>query len=149
MVDDEHMDPETASRVSQLAKNLKDLHLATSAEEAYARAKEIIMGTATQGQEKSIKELMQEAGVTQQDLQKAKELLAQEEDELNKLKKELTELKAKQLEETMHHGEHVNETEKLDEELIDEEHDIGVVEENIEAAEEVQEEKKEEQPKDE
>jgi len=142
MVDDERIDPESAGRISQLAKNLKDLHLATSAEEAYARAKEIILGTATQGQEKSIKELMTEAGVTQQDLQKAKELLKQEEEELSKLKKELTDLKAKQIEETMHHGEHVSETEKLDEELIEEEHDIGVVEENVEVAEEVQEEPK-------
>jgi hypothetical protein len=142
MVDDERIDPEAAGRISQLAKNLKDLHLATSAEEAYARAKEIILGTATQGQEKSIKELMTEAGVTQQDLQKAKELLKQEEEELSKLKKELTDLKAKQIEETMHHGEHVSETEKLDEELIEEEHDIGVVEENVEVAEEVQKEPK-------
>jgi hypothetical protein len=142
MVDDERIDPEAAGRISQLAKNLKDLHLASSAEEAYARAKEIILGTATQGQEKSIKELMTEAGVTQQDLQKAKELLKQEEEELSKLKKELTDLKAKQIEETMRHGEHVSETEKLDEELIEEEHDIGVVEENVEVAEEVQKEPK-------
>jgi hypothetical protein len=142
MVDDERMDPEAAGRISQLAKNLKDLHLASSAEEAYARAKEIILGTASQGQEKSIKELMTEAGVTQQDLQKAKELLAKEEEELNKMKKELIDLKAEQLKETMHHGEHVSETEKLDEELIEEEHDIGVVEENVEVAEEVQEEPK-------
>jgi hypothetical protein len=143
MVDDERIDPEAAGRISSLAKNLKDLHLASSAEEAYARAKEIILGTAVQGQEKSVKELMQEAGVTQQDLEKAKELLAQEEAELQKLKKELTELKAKQLEETMQHSEHVQETENVDKEIIEDEHDIGVLEENVEVAEEVQEEKKE------
>ncbi len=73
------MDAETAEKISHLAKNLKDLHLASSAEEAYERAKEIILGTATQGQEKSVKELMQEAGVTQKDLEKAKELLKKEE----------------------------------------------------------------------
>lgn len=137
------MDANSAERISQLAKNLKDLHLAASAEEAYERAKEIVLGTATQGNEKSVKELMQEAGVTQKDLEHAKDLLKQEEQELQKLKKELTELKAKQLEEGMEHAEHTNETEKLDQELAEDEHDVGVVEENIDVAEDVQGEKRE------
>ncbi|MEM4240207.1 MAG: hypothetical protein QXM31_01595 [Candidatus Woesearchaeota archaeon] len=142
----EEVDANTAEKISKLAKNLKDLHLASSAEEAYARAKEIILGTRSEGQEKSIKEMMQEAGVTQHDLDEAKALLRQEEEELNKLKKEITDLKAKQIEESMHHSEHILETEKLDKELAEEEHDIGVVEENIEIAEEVQEEKQEDNP---
>lgn len=133
------MDANTAERISQLAKNLKDLHLAASAEEAYERAKEIVLGTATQGNEKSVNELMQEAGVTQKDLEHAKDLLKQEEQELQKLKKELTELKAKQLEEGMEHAEHTNETEELDQELVEDEHDVGVVEENVDVAEQVQE----------
>jgi len=133
------MDADTAGRISQLAKNLKDLHLAASAEEAYERAKEIIIGTATQGQDKSLKEMMTEAGVTQKDLEKAKELLKQEEKALEELKKELTDLKAKQLEEGMHHAEHSAEAEKLDEELVNEEHDLGVLEENVDVAEQVQE----------
>ena len=136
------MDANTAERISQLAKNLKDLHLAASAEEAYERAKGIILGTATQGNEKSVKELMQEAGVTQKDLAHAKDLLKQEEQELQKLKKELTDLKAKQIEEGMEHAEHTQETEKLDDELAQDEHDVGVVEENVEAAEQVQESEK-------
>lgn len=136
---DEGMDTATAEKISQLAKNLKDLHLAASAEEAYARAKEIILGTAVQGQEKSVQDLMQEAGVTLKDLVKAKELLKQEEEELRKLKKELTALKAKQLEETMHHAEHASEIEKLDKELVEQEYDVGVVEENVDVAEQVQE----------
>jgi hypothetical protein len=137
------MDAETAEKISQLAKNLKDLHLATSTEEAYERAREIILGTATQGQEKSIKEMMQEAGVTQKDLQKAKELLKKEEEELHKLKKELEELKQKQDDDTEHHEEHAQETKELDEELVENEHDVGVVEENIDTAEEVQKEESE------
>ena len=135
------MDANTAERISQLAKNLKNMHLAASAEEAYARAKEIVLGTATQGNEKSVKELMQEAGVTQKDLEHAKNLLKQEEQELQKLKKELTELKAKQIEEGMEHAEHTQETEKLDDELAQDEHDVGVVEENLDVAEDVQNEK--------
>jgi len=133
------MDAESASRISQLAKNLKDLHLAATHEEAYERAKEMILGApVSAGQEKSVKELMKEAGVTMKDLEHAKDLLKQEEAELEKLKKELTELKAKQLEETMHHAEHASETEKLDEELVEAEHDVGVVEDNVDIADEVQ-----------
>jgi hypothetical protein len=82
--------------------------------------------------------MLNEAGVTQKDLEHAKELLKQEEQELQKLKEELTELKAKQLEEGMHHAEHSAEAEKLDQELIDEERDVGVVEENVDVAEQVQ-----------
>ncbi len=134
------MDANTAERINQLAKSLKDLHLAATMEEAYERAKQIILGTSTQGQEKSIKELMQDAGMTEGDLRKAKELLKQEEQALKELKKELTELKTKQLEETMHHAEHTQETEQLDKELVEDEHDVGVVEENVDVAEQVQEE---------
>lgn len=139
----EEIDAKTAEKISNLARNLKELHLASSAEEAYARAKEIILGTRAEGEEKSIKELMQEAGITQHDLDEAKALLKQEEEELSKLKKEITELKARQLEESMHHAEHSAETERLDKELVEEEYDVGVLEENIEVAEEVQKEKKE------
>ncbi len=138
------MDEGTAERISQLAKNLKGLHLAVSEEEAYRRAKEIVLGTVAPGTEKSVKELMQEAGVTLKDLQKAKDLLSDEEQALRELKKELTDLKAKQLEETMHHAEHTNEAEKLDQELSQHEHDVGVVEENVDAAEQVQEKRREE-----
>ena len=139
------MDANTAERVSQLAKNLKDLHLATTAEEAYERAKEIIMGTAVQGTDKSIKELMSDAGMTQQDLAKAKELLKEEEKALQELKQELEELKAKQSEETGHHTAHQKQTEELDQDLIDAEHDVGVLEENVDVAEQIQEEDSEKQ----
>jgi sugar phosphate isomerase/epimerase len=139
------MDANTAERVSQLAKNLKDLHLATTAEEAYERAKEIITGTAAQGTDKSIKELMTDAGMTRQDLQKAKELLKEEEKALRELKKELEELKAKQAEEAGHHDAHQKETAELDQDLIDAEHDVGVLEENVDLAEDVQEEDSEKQ----
>ncbi len=132
------MEDDNSARISQLAKNLKDLHLAASSEEAYARAKEIILGTSTQGSEKSIKDMMQEAGVTQNDLEKAKALLKEEEKALQELKDELTELKAKQLEEGMEHAEHSREAEMLDQELAQDEHDVGLVEENVDVAEEVQ-----------
>jgi hypothetical protein len=137
------MDANTVERINQLAKNLKDLHLAASSEEAYERAKEIILGTDTQGQEKSVKELMAEQGVTAKDLEKAKELLKEEEKALQELKEELTELKTKQLQAAMEKGGHDAEAEKLDKELTEDEYDLGVLEENVDVAEEVQEQEKE------
>ena len=38
------LDAQTAERISALAKSLKDLHLAATSEEAYARAREILLG---------------------------------------------------------------------------------------------------------
>lgn len=139
------MDTETAERVSQLAKNLKDLHLAATTEEAYERAKEIILGSSSEGQEKSLKDIMQDAGITQKELKKAKELLEEESKALEKLKHELSDLKAKQLEGTMQHSEHSNETEKLDKELVEAEHGLGIAEENLDVAEQVQEEQEDKQ----
>lgn len=133
---DTEISTETAEKISQLAKSLKDLHLAASAEEAFERAKEIILGTPAQGHEKSAQELMGE--VTLKDLQKAKELLEQEEKTLKSLKKELDELKEKQQSETQHHDEHKQETEDIDNSLTEDEYDVGVVEENVEVSDEVQ-----------
>lgn len=109
-------------------------------EEALARAKDIILGSTTSGTEKSVQKIMQDSGVTLNDLQRAKELLKEEAKALGELKKELTELKAKQLKETMEHSEHQEETEQLDKELVKDEYGVGVAEDNVEAAEQVQEE---------
>jgi len=132
------MDAETAGKISKLAKNLKDLHLAASAEEAYERAKDIITGSATHGAEKSVNELMAESGVTQGELTKAKELLKEEERMLKQLQEELNALKTKQLEESLHHEEHKENEEQLDQDIINNEHDVGVVEENLDLADDVQ-----------
>lgn len=59
------MDELTSERITQLAKSLKDHHLAGSMEDAYKRAKEIVLTTGS-GQEKSIKELMQDSNMDQQ-----------------------------------------------------------------------------------
>ena len=135
------MDADTAAKISKLAKNLKDLHLAASTEEAYERAKDIITGNATQGAEKSVNELMAESGVTKEELAKAKELLAVEERTLKELQEELNALKTKQLEESLHHAEHKEGAEQVDQDIINNEHDIGVVEDNLDLADDVQSEK--------
>ncbi len=54
------MNQETAERIAQLAKNLKAHHLAGTMEEAYARAKEIVL-TAGETNEKSVKEMMKDS----------------------------------------------------------------------------------------
>lgn len=87
------MDTVVAEKINQLAKSLKDLHLAASQEEAYNRAKEIILGS--QGEQKTAADVVQE-GLVIQDLVRAKEILAQEEKVLDELKQELERLKAQQ-----------------------------------------------------
>lgn len=51
------MEQVTAEKILQLAKSLKEHHLAGTMEEAYARAKEIVLA-AGETQEKSIKEIL-------------------------------------------------------------------------------------------
>lgn len=46
-----------SKKISELAKNLKDLHLAASTEEAYERAKEILQGNKNDDQNPSISEM--------------------------------------------------------------------------------------------
>ena len=49
-----------AERVNKLARSLKDLHLATTFDEAYKRAEEILAGSASQNNdEKTLNELME------------------------------------------------------------------------------------------
>lgn len=55
------MDAETSRRISDLAASLKRMHLATTMEEATARAKEIILSTATGGKDKPIGQLVSDA----------------------------------------------------------------------------------------
>src|SRR3989338_4989122 len=52
------MDATTAERINMLAKNLKELHLAASMDEAFEKAKEIIIGT--QGSTPVLNEVVQE-----------------------------------------------------------------------------------------
>ena len=52
------MDPETSRKVNELAQNLKKLHLAATMEEAYKRAKEMIVGI--NPGEKSIGQMMED-----------------------------------------------------------------------------------------
>ncbi|MEK6857099.1 MAG: hypothetical protein AABX39_00760 [Nanoarchaeota archaeon] len=58
------MDTATAEKINKLAKSMKDLHLSATMEEAYERAKEIILGSVQL--EKSAKEVSKDAGLIQE-----------------------------------------------------------------------------------
>lgn len=55
------MDTATADKINRLAKSMKELHLSATMEEAYERAKEIILGSVQL--EKSAKEVTNSAGI--------------------------------------------------------------------------------------
>ncbi|MEM4369041.1 MAG: hypothetical protein QXU88_01805 [Candidatus Woesearchaeota archaeon] len=87
----EEIDAKTAERISSLAKSLKELHIVATAEEAYARAREIILGTkkktpsteSAAESEKTIKELLEGSNSFEEEITNIKK-------ELEKLKKEAT-----------------------------------------------------------
>ncbi len=58
------MDTATAEKINKLAKSMKELHLSATMEEAYERAKEIILGSVQL--EKSAKEVVKDAGLAQE-----------------------------------------------------------------------------------
>ena len=64
------MNEETKAKIENLARNLKNMHLAATIEEARKRAEEIILSTAKEG-EKSIKELMENSQMPSKDLEEA------------------------------------------------------------------------------
>ncbi len=55
---EEGVDAIKAEQISQLAKSMKDLHLVATMEEAFQRAKEIILGSSKEA--KSAKEALNE-----------------------------------------------------------------------------------------
>lgn len=59
-----YMDTATAEKINQLAKSMKALHLSATMEEAYERAKEIILGSAQL--EKSANEVAKSAGLQEE-----------------------------------------------------------------------------------
>lgn len=125
------MDPETARKVNELAKNLKNLHMAATMEEAIERAKDIIIGTPDET--KSIKDLMKELDEEKKELKKDKEFL----DEAEKDLKDIKEIEQK---DDFFHDEQAVRIQHIEQEIDDAEEDLDLIQENIELAEEVQEE---------
>ena len=98
------MDAKTAERINALAKSMKDLHLAASMEEAYERAKEVILGT--KAEKKSVREMMKE--IPKEDLARAK-AEAKAEEEAHEKEKLKTEAVHEEIKDIAHHTEDVKE----------------------------------------
>ena len=143
------MDPKTAERITQLANNLKRLHLA-SGEDAYERAKAIVLGSSSE-EDKSIGELM--ADTEKETANKKKELdslekaenklekkeeLLEDDKELTKIEEQLDTVKETLAEDELEHSGEKSSTEEVDKEIVDEEHDYSTAEDTVDSAEEVQ-----------
>ena len=125
------MDPETAKKVNKLAQNLKELHMATTMEDAIERAKEIILGAPDET--KSIKELMTELDEEKKELKKDKKILDESEKDL----KEIQDLEQK---DDSVHDQQAERIQHVEQEIKDAEKDVELIKENIAVAEKVQEE---------
>lgn len=136
------MDAQTAEKINKLAQNLKKLHLATTMEEALERARQIVNSNVERPPETSLNELL--AGPTKEQLQQAKKYLRREEKLLEELKEELSKLKQQVADQRQGSDEVKKEIEEINKKLVSAEHDAGLVEDNVEVAEEVQEKSSEE-----
>jgi len=120
------LDAQTAERISSLAKSLKDLHLAATMEEAYARAKEIIIGTK---KEQSADFKME---------QTIGELMNSDREEKEKLKKAVGDLEVYERQEKAEAKETEEEIAEVEKELSAEQREAEEIEEVVEEAEKVE-----------
>ncbi len=154
------MDTKTAEKISRLAKSLKELHLVGTYDEAYSRAREIIIKSGSDD-EKSIKELYEEVGgkakeekpselnkeisaVKEEEEKEIDEELAdigKEQEELEKIEKELDDAKKALERDELKHKDKAEIKEEVEQEFKEEEEALELADENITVAEEVQEKK--------
>jgi hypothetical protein len=123
------LDAQTAERISALAKSLKDLHLAATMEEAYNRAREILLGakkeqTADFKTQETIGELMKD---------EIEQKRKQEE-----LKKAVGGLEVYEKKKEAESKETEKEIKEVEQELAAEEHEIEEIKEVAEEAEEAE-----------
>lgn len=120
------MDAATAERINNLAKNLKDLHLAASMDEAFSKAREIILGN--QGSGKPIKEMMDE-DVTQAAVKQAEEIAHARE-----ISKDIADVKDAQTKDELNNAEMAKDAEKAGEQLQKHQRELEKIRHEIEAA---------------
>jgi len=120
------LDAQTAERISALAKSLKDLHLAATTEEAYNRAREILLGAKKE----------QAADFTTEET--IGNLLKNEEEEKEKLKKAVGGLEVYEKKAEAEQKETEEEIEEVEQELAAEEREIEEIEEIAKEAEEAE-----------
>jgi|GEM_PF-3366741 len=125
------MDAATAERINNLAKNLKDLHLASSTEDALSKAREIILGT--QGSGKPIKEMMVEAEAVKeaQTVQKMEEAAIEKAEEI---KETVSEVKEAQTKVELNNAELAEEAAKVSAQLQKHQHELAKIRQEIEEA---------------
>ncbi|MBI4451602.1 hypothetical protein HY642_06525 [Candidatus Woesearchaeota archaeon] len=132
------MDSRTAERINALAARLKQLHLAPSAEEAFERAKEIILGTAD-SDEKPVKQLFKESGLLKEAEVEETEL-SEEAKEEQRIRHELSELEQAEHAEIDASGELSKRAEDLEKELHSIQEDAGGIKTKLKRAREAEEE---------
>jgi len=122
------LDAQTAERINALAKSLKDLHLVATMEEAYQRAREIILGT----KKEQTADFQMEKTIG--------ELMGAEKKEAEELKKKAGELEVYEREEEAEKKETEEELGEVERELSAEEREVEEIKEVAEKAEKVSEE---------
>jgi hypothetical protein len=125
------MDAATAERINNLAKNLKELHLATSIEDAFQKAREIILGNAGTG--KPIKELMDDERAIQQSEQ-VQIAANQDIHDAGKLSRQLDDVKELQTKDELNNAELAQQVTKVSEQLKREQEQLAKIRNEIEAA---------------
>lgn len=125
------MDAATVERINNLAKNLKDLRLASSMDEALQRAREIILGTQSEG--KTLKEEFQEAGMLA-DTEKTAVQETAEIKEAENIVKSMADFKDAQTKDELNSLELTQETNRVTEQLTKERSELERIRREIESA---------------
>ncbi len=125
------MDAATAERINNLAKNLKDLHLASSMDEAFEKARQIILEA--DGGGKTIKSMYEEEGLLKETQSVAK-TEEQEIQEVSKVVDALHEFKEAQTQDEESSLELTQETAKVATQLEKEQGELARIKAEIEQA---------------
>ena len=123
------MDAATAERINNLAKNLKDLHLASSMEDAFQKAREIILDSSAPPVNAIVQEerLMEQAQTVSQEEQK-------ENVQVNQVIEALEEIKQAETEDEANSVDLTKETVQVSEQLKKEQQELMRIREEIEQA---------------
>ncbi|HSU72749.1 MAG TPA: hypothetical protein VLJ21_02780 [Candidatus Binatia bacterium] len=122
------MDAATAERINNLAKNLKDLHLAASMEEAFSKAREIILGN--QGSGKPIRELVDSEQRIVETAMQESEIVS----EAKTLERDVSTVKESNTKDELNNAELAQEASKASEQLQKHQKELEKIRSEIEAA---------------
>jgi hypothetical protein len=126
------MDAATAERINNLAKNLKDLHLASSMEDAMSKAREIILGT--QGSGKTVKEMMVEEEGVLRETRDVEAIERQSVKQAEQIQESVSEVKEAQTKVEFNNAELAAEATRVGEQLKKHQIELAKIREEIESA---------------